>query len=176
MLLGRKGLEAPKKIVDVAAGTGTLAYELAKLSHDVVGVDLSASVVTEAREKHINNPHLHFQQADATNLPFKKGEFDASAISFALHDMPHDIQIKVLAEMKRVIKADGSILIVDYAEPKQHFAARLVSPLVKSTESAHWSSFVARGLSNLLHEASLNVSKQTTYLGVVQIVVARNVK
>jgi ubiquinone/menaquinone biosynthesis C-methylase UbiE len=182
MLLGRKeaaqylGLKPPKKILDVATGTGTLAYELAKLGYDVVGVDLSSSAIAEAREKLVNKPNLHFEQADATNLPFKSGEFDASAISFALHDMPHDMEIKVLEEMKRVTKSDGYILVVDYSEPKNHWGARLLSPLVRATESIHWSSFVARGLSSLLHEADLKVAKQTTHLGVVQIVVARNTK
>lgn len=181
MLLGRRkaaqflGLNPAQKILDVATGTGTLANELAKLGHDVVGVDLSSSMVTVARDNYAKNANLHFQQVDATRLPFKSNEFDASAISFALHDMPHDIEIKVLAEMKRVTKADGHILVVDYSEPKNHWGAKIVSPLVRATESIHWLPFVTRGLSNLLHEANLQVSKQTTCLGIVQIVV-RNMK
>jgi ubiquinone/menaquinone biosynthesis C-methylase UbiE len=182
MLLGRKeaaqylGLKAPQKILDVATGTGILAYELAKLGHTVVGVDLSTNMITQARAKHANNPQLHFQQADATRLPFENNEFDVSAISFALHDMAHEIQLKVLEEMKRVTKANGQLLVVDHSEPKQHWGTRLLSPLVKATESAHYSSFVARGLSRLLHDVNLEVSRQTTYLGVVQMIVARNVK
>jgi ubiquinone/menaquinone biosynthesis C-methylase UbiE len=182
MLLGRKeaaqylGLKPPQKILDVATGTGILAYELAKLGHDVVGIDLSTSLVTQALEKHASNPNLHFQQADATQLPFENNKFDASAISFALHDMPHEVQIKVLEEMKRVTKLSGQLLVVDYSESKQHWGARLISPLLRATESVHWSSFVARGLSNLLRDVNLQASKQTTYLGVVQMVVASNVK
>jgi ubiquinone/menaquinone biosynthesis C-methylase UbiE len=178
MLLSRKeaaqylGLIPPKKILDVATRTGVLAYELAKLGHRVVGVDLSTSMITQAREKHANHPNLHFQQADATRLPFKNNEFDASTISFALHD----IAIEVLEEMKRVTKSDGQILVVDYNEPKNHLAAKFFSPLIRATESVHWSSFVARGLRGLLHEVNLSVAKHTTYLGVVQIVVARNMK
>jgi ubiquinone/menaquinone biosynthesis C-methylase UbiE len=182
MLLGRKeaahylGLTPPQNILGVATGTGTLAYELALLGHDVVGIDLSGSAITQAQEKHANHPKLHFQQADATRLPFESNRFDASAISFSLHDMPYNVQIKTLEEMKRVTKMDGHILVVDYSEPKRHWGARLVAPLVRATESAHWSSFVTRGLAHLLHEVNLTIAKQTTYLGVVQMVVARNAK
>ncbi|VVB96969.1 Ubiquinone/menaquinone biosynthesis C-methyltransferase UbiE [uncultured archaeon] len=182
ILLGRKEaadylkIQPPQKILDVATGTGALAYELAKLGHSVIGIDISMEKLNQARKKCSDNLDLYFQQADATHLPFNNNEFDATSISFGLHDMPYETEINVLKEMKRVTKTDGKILIVDYNEPKNHWAAKLAYPLIKTGESVNWTPFITRGLENLLNKAGLKVAKWTTILGVIQIVIADNHK
>lgn len=160
-----------QKIVDVATGTGILAYELAKLGHSVVGIDVSTEMLNLAMKKYSKNLNLSFEQADATHLLFKNNKFDAASISFALHDMPYEDEIKVLQEMKRVTKPNGHILIVDYNEPRNHWAAKLAFPLVRAFESTHWLHFINRGLESLLQEVNLRVSRRITYLGVIQIIV-----
>jgi len=177
LLLGRReaaeflGLSPPQKIIDVATGTGTLAYELAKLGHSVIGIDSSLEAITQAKIKYSENMTLRFERADATDLPYNDGEFDASTISFALHDMSHEANLKVLGEMKRVTKPNGRILIVDYNEPRKNQAANLVYLLVRASESTNFQPFIHRGLDSLLQEVNLRVSRETTYLGVIQIVV-----
>ena len=90
ILLGRKqaaeclALPPNQKIVDVATGTGTLAYELAKLGHTVVGIDVSTEMLNPAIKKYSKNLDLSFEQADATHLLFKNNKFDAASVSFAL--------------------------------------------------------------------------------------------
>ncbi len=182
ILLGRKEaadylkIQPPQKILDVATGTGALAYELAKLGHSVIGIDIAMEMLSQARKKCSDNLDLYFQQADATHLPFNNNEFDATSISFGLHDMPYETEINVLKEMKRVTKTDGKILIVDYNEPKNHWAAKLAYPLIKTSESVNWTPFITRGLENLLNKAGLKVAKWKTILGVIQIVIAENHK
>jgi len=177
LLLGRReaaeflGLTPPQKVIDVATGTGTLAYELAKLGHSVIGIDSSSEAITQAKIKCSENLTLRFERADAADLPYGDGEFDASAISFALHDMPHEASLKVLGEMKRVTKPNGRILVVDYNEPRKHWAAKLVYPLARASESTNFPPFIHRGLDSLLQEINLRVSRETTFLGVIQIVV-----
>lgn len=124
-----------------------------------------------AVKKCSKNLDLSFEQADAAHLFFKNNEFDVASISFALHDMPYEDEIKVLQEMKRVTKPNGHILIVDYNEPRNHWAAKLAFPLVKAFESTNWLPFINRGLESLLQEVNLRVSRRITYLGVIQIVV-----
>ncbi|GIN12395.1 SAM-dependent methyltransferase [Shouchella clausii] len=70
-----------ESILDLGAGTGDLANELAKLGVDVTGVDQSSSMVAKARSKY---PHLSFDVADATNLPFTE-TFDAVFSNAVLH-------------------------------------------------------------------------------------------
>lgn len=68
-------------ILDLGAGTGDLANELAKLGADVTGVDQSSNMVAKARSKY---PHLSFDVADATNLPFTE-TFNAVFSNAVLH-------------------------------------------------------------------------------------------
>src|SRR3990167_7739666 len=107
-------LKSPAKIIDVATGTGAQAHELAKLGLDVTGIDLSPEMLEQAKKKLDKSLKLQFLHADGTELPFRDNEFDGASISLGLHDMPYEIGLTVLSEIKRGVKKNGSILIVDY--------------------------------------------------------------
>ncbi len=169
-------LKPLKKLLDVATGTGAQAYRFAKLGHDVIGIDLSSEMLKQAKKKISPELKLRFQQEDATNLPFRDGSFDASSISLALHDMPYEIEIMVLKEMKRVTKKGSPILIVDYNEPKKHFIAKFSHQLIRLYETPMYEPFIKRGLENLLKEISLKIYNRTDFLGVIQINLIRNEK
>ncbi len=62
--------------------------------------------------------------------------------------MPYEDEIKVLKEMKRVTKPNGHILIVDFNEPRNHWAAKLAFPLIRASESTNWLPFLNRGLTS----------------------------
>lgn len=170
------GLKIPNKILDVATGTGAQAYELAKLGHEVVGVDLSPEMLEQAQKKCSKELKLHFKQADATDLPFTTNEFDAISISLGLHDMPHEVEIKALQEMKRVTKRNGKILIVDYMEPRKHWVAKLAFPVINTYETINWRPFIERGLKKLLAEVDLEIERETSWAGLFQIVIVENSK
>lgn len=165
------GLEPPKKILDVATGTGALAYELAKLGHDVIGIDLSPEMLNQAKKKLTPKLKLTFQLADGTKLLFKDNSFDATTISWGIHDMPYEIGIKVLEEMKRVTKKDGRILIVDYMEPKKHIVAKFTHLLVSLYETKYYQSFIRKGMSTYIRQSKLKIIKEGNYLGVWQLIV-----
>ena|SRR3989338_9159352 len=169
-------LKPPKKILDVATGTGAQAYELAKLGHDNIGIDLSLEMLAQAKKKINPSLKLRFQQADGTKLPFKENSFDATIISLGLHDMPYEIELLVLKEMKRVTKKSGSILIVDYNEPKKHWAARLTHLLIRLYETPMYIPFIERGLEKLLKEVGLRIDRETNFLGLFQILLVKNYK
>ena len=170
------GAEPKSKIIDVATGTGAQAYELAKLNLEVTGIDLSPEMLEQAKKKYRNSLELKFQHADATEIPFKDNYFDYSSISLGLHDMPHDIGILVLKEMKRVTKKDGSILIVDYMEPKKHTIAKLSHLLVSLYETKNYKPFIKYGLDELLSKVGLKIYRESNFLGLFQIVLAKNKK
>ena len=170
------GLKPPKKVLDVATGTGAQAYELAKQGHSVLGIDLSPEMLEQAKKKCSPGLNLSFKQEDATDLPFKDNEFDATSISLGLHDMPHEVDIKVLKEIKRVTKKNGKILIVDYNEPKKHWMAKTAFPIINAYETKNWRPFIERGLDSLLKEVGLKVKRETDWLGLAQILVINNQK
>lgn len=169
-------LAPEKKIIDVATGTGAQAYELAKLGYEVVGVDLSPEMLAQAKKKLSGSLKLFFRQADGTDLPFKDDTFDAASISLGLHDMPYKIGVKVLKEIKRVTKTGGEILIVDYTEPRKHIVARFTHRLIKLYETPMYLPFMERGLSKLLRQVGLAISRETNWWGVFRIVIAQNRK
>lgn len=160
---------SPLKILDVATGTGAQAYELATLGHDVVGIDLSKEMLEQAQKKYKSQLKLDFLQADATDLPFKDNFFDASSISLGLHDMPYEIDLVVLKEIKRVTRSEGKILIVDYMEPKKHIVARFFHPIISLYETKNYKPFIEKGLNSILNEVGLKIGKLSNFLGLFQI-------
>ena len=85
-------------VLDAATGTGQQAFAFAKRGYDVIGVDLTESMLKIARKNNWGG-FVKFETADAAHLRFEEDSFDVSCISFALHDMPPNVREKVLQEM-----------------------------------------------------------------------------
>jgi len=121
------------RILDVATGTGKQAFAFARKGHDVIGIDLSEDMLKQAKRKN-KYENARFDVADATNLPFEDNSFDVSCASFALHDMIPTIREKALKEMIRVTKPKGTVVIVDYALPKNKLKRFLTYHIVQLYE------------------------------------------
>lgn len=158
------------KILDVACGTGSNSYLLAKHGHEVVGVDLDGEMLTWARKKGQKNLNITFVQGDATKLEFNDSTFDAVTISFAMHDVPYEIGLKILAEAKRVLIPTGKIIIVDYNEPANNVIAKFLCFFAMIYESPNFKKFIKVGLEKYLKENGLFMVNRFTILGAVQVV------
>lgn len=99
-----------QRVLDLAAGTGTSSMAFLRPGVEVVASDFSEGMLAEGRKRH---PELQFVFADATALPFKDAEFDAVTISFGLRNVV-DVD-KALAEMYRVTKPGGRIVICEFS-------------------------------------------------------------
>jgi len=166
-------VKPPKKILDVATGTGALAFELTKLGNDVTGIDLSPEMLTQAKKKLSPRLKLKFQVADGTKLPFKDESFDATTISWGIHDMPYEVGIKVLKEMKRVTKKNGRIMIVDYTNSKKHYPAKITQFLINLYETKNYKPFVTRGMEAYVSEAGLKITKEKNYLRIWEFILLK---
>ena len=151
------------KILDVATGTGKQAFAFAKRGYDVIGVDLTESMLKIAR-KNNENGLVKFEVADATHLRFEENGFDVSCVSFALHDMPLMIRERVLKEMVRVTKSNGTIVIVDYALPENKVGRFLIYHLVSFYEGEYYRKFIASDLEVLLGETGIEIKEQLPIL------------
>lgn len=100
------------KILDLAAGTGSSSAPLAAAGADVIPADFSEGMLAAGRKA---RPHLPFTKADALNLPFKDGEFDLATISFGLRNTQDTA--RALAEMFRVVKPGGHLVISEFSSP-----------------------------------------------------------
>ncbi|NDR54497.1 demethylmenaquinone methyltransferase [Actinomyces sp. 565] len=100
------------RVLDLAAGTGTSAADYAAAGADVVACDLSAGMVAQGRLRH---PEIEFVVGDATDLPFADATFDVVTISYGLRNVQDTA--KALAEMTRVTRPGGRLVIAEFSTP-----------------------------------------------------------
>jgi SAM-dependent methyltransferase len=101
--------EGNERVLDVGCGTGALAYALAPLVGEVVGVDASEVLLASAREH--APPGCTFVLGDAEALPFPYGDFDLVGCLRVLHHVRRPEL--VVAEIARVTRPGGRILLAD---------------------------------------------------------------
>ena len=104
------------RALDVATGTGDLAVELAGRvgpSGEVVGVDFSEQMLAEARRK----APLRFEWANALDLPYADGSFDAATVGFGARNFS-DLD-RGLAEMARVVRPGGKVVVLEITTPRK---------------------------------------------------------
>lgn len=104
-----RGLAVGKRVLDAACGEGYGSALLADVAADVIGVDISAQAIDHARARYGAKPHLRFERADATQLPFAEGSFDL-IVSF--ETLEHLVaQEELLAGFARALAEDGVLVI-----------------------------------------------------------------
>ena len=150
-------------ILDVATGTGKQAFAFAKRGYDVIGIDLTESMLRIAR-KNNENGLVKFEVGDGTHLRFEENSYDVSCVSFALHDMPRAIRERVLKEIVRVTKSNGTLVIVDYALPENKVGRFLIYRLVSFYEGEYYRKFIASDLEVLLGETGIEIKVQLPIL------------
>jgi ubiquinone/menaquinone biosynthesis C-methylase UbiE len=116
------------------------------------------------RERRAEN--LTYRQADATALPFSDASFDVACISFALHEMPRSIRERALAEMVRVAVPEGTLVIVDYAPPRDA-VERAIGRFVKLYEGQRYVEFVRTDLGAFLRGAGVDIREERRFLHAV---------
>jgi demethylmenaquinone methyltransferase/2-methoxy-6-polyprenyl-1,4-benzoquinol methylase len=115
----------PKRILDIATGTGDLAIAAAKLHPEkIVGVDISAGMLEVGRKKIALKKLQYIIElllADSAALPFADASFDAVTVAFGVRNFEN--LEKGLKEMYRVLRPGGCLIILEFSQP-QHFAVK----------------------------------------------------
>lgn len=150
-------------VLDIATGTGQQAFAFAERGYEVIGVDLTASMLAIA-QKHNKAGSVKFEVGDATHLRFTANTFDVTCISFALHDMPLTVREKVLQEMTRLTKPHGTIVIVDYGLPSNTIGRALIYRLITLYEGLYYKQFIASDLDTLIEKAGIQVTEKRSIL------------
>lgn len=109
-------------ILDVAAGTGDLSFELARLMPDarVTGADISAGMLDVARRKLKTLPEdirerITFEQADCLQLPYGDCAFDIVTVAYGVRNFSNLLQ--GLREMHRVLRPGGTLCVIELSCP-----------------------------------------------------------
>ena len=101
-------LNVDKRILEIGVGTGRIALPVSAHVKAYFGIDLSLQMMNRLRYKRRSEP-VHVAQADATQLPFAAGVFDAVIAVHVFHLIANWRQ--VLAELKRVLRPGAPMLI-----------------------------------------------------------------
>jgi len=124
---------AGDQVLDVGCGTGTLALiAQARVGPNgrVVGIDPGPEQVARARAKaaHRRLPAA-FQVGAVERLPFADQTFDIALSTIMLHHLPPDLRRQGLAEIARVLKPAGRLVVADFREPSSGKSASTQSGL-----------------------------------------------
>ena len=110
-------------ILDLAGGTGDLTREFARIVGPrgrVVLADINAAMLEHGRRRLVDAGiagNVELAQVDAESLPFADNTFDRLSIAFGLRNVTH--KEVALAEMHRVLKPGGKVLILEFSQPSK---------------------------------------------------------
>lgn len=143
-------VERPKRILDVATGTGDLAIKALKLAPDsVVGVDISDEMLAKGRQKIERlgeQERVTLRRGDAEKLPFSDSQFDAVMVAFGVRNFEN--LLAGLEEIRRVLRPGGTLVVLEFSQPhafpiKQlyefysHYVLPVVGRLISKNPSAY---------------------------------------
>lgn len=121
-----------QRVLDIAGGTGDLALAFARKvgsTGQVVHTDINEAMLRVGRDRLLDaGVALPTMVCDAEKLPFTDGAFDLVSVAFGLRNMTH--KERALAEMCRVLKPGGKLLVLEFS--------RVAPPLAKAYD---WYSF-----------------------------------
>jgi ubiquinone/menaquinone biosynthesis C-methylase UbiE len=111
----RRNKNQPARVLDVACGTGELLQQLVRTHPELEfsGVDLSEPYLKVAARRHSHLSKVGLLCANAEELPYRDNYFDAVTCVYLMHELPHEVRRTVVAEMLRVLKPGGLLIIQD---------------------------------------------------------------
>jgi len=152
-------IESQATVLDVACGTGEFERLLLDKNptQKITGIDISEKMLSVAQEKFVAYPNVEFHQASVNLLPFESHSFDVVVCANAFHyfDQPQ----VALAEIKRVLKPNGKLVILDWN--KDYFVCKILDWVLQIFDSAHQQCYTQAELHRLLVAAHFNIRRAT---------------
>lgn len=131
-MLRLAALRTGEHVLDVGCGTGSLAILAKQQVGDgglVHGVDASPEMIARARAKaRAAGVEIAFAEAAIQSLPFPDASFDVVLSTLMLHHVPDGARRQAVREIKRVLRPNGRLLVIDFAAPatqKRHLVERV---------------------------------------------------
>jgi len=127
------GPRGDERALDVGTGAGALAFALAPLVREVVGLDPVPELLELARARKLAN--TEFVEGDGSALPFSDGAFDLTGTHRVLHHVAQPD--RVVAELARVTRRGGRVLVVDQLAPDDPAAAVVLHEFETARDPSH---------------------------------------
>jgi ubiquinone/menaquinone biosynthesis C-methylase UbiE len=144
-------------VLDIACGTGE--FERLLLTEyscqQIIGIDISEEMLAIAKLKCSAYPQVSFQTASASRLPFDSNSFDVivSANSFHYFDEP----LAALKEIRRVLKPDGKVIILDWC--KDYLVCKIWDLVLKVFDPAYKQCYTQNEFHSLLNNEKFVVCR-----------------
>jgi ubiquinone/menaquinone biosynthesis C-methylase UbiE len=122
-----------ERALDVGTGAGALAFALAPLVREVVGLDPVPALLDLARARAL--PNTEFVQGDGAELPFSDAAFDLAGTLRTLHHVARPESL--VAELARVTRPGGRVLVVDQVAPGDPAEAAVLHGFETSRDPSH---------------------------------------
>ena len=124
-----------ERALDSGTGSGALAFALAPHVREVVGVDIVPELLEQARKRSERFPNVTFIEGDATKLPLEYGSFDLTGTLRTLHHIARPEL--AMAELVRVTRPRGRVLVVDQIAPVDPLAAAELNRFERARDPSH---------------------------------------
>ena len=115
-----------RRLLDLGCGTGTLVL-MARRRHPgvtVIGLDGDPTILGIARRKAARaGIRVQLDEGMAYALPYADGSFDAVTATLMLHHLTRDQQLRTLAEVQRVLRPGGRLVVADFGPPHNRWLA-----------------------------------------------------
>jgi len=124
LLIQMAEVSGTDEVLDVACGAGAVACAAARVAPRVTGIDLTPALIERAaaRQAELLLLNLTWHVGDVAQLPFSANQFDVVLTRYSLHHFLRPVE--VLAEMARVCKPSGRVVVADLVLPREKVAAR----------------------------------------------------
>ncbi|MGB8492741.1 MAG: methyltransferase domain-containing protein [Bacteroidales bacterium] len=159
-------------ILDVGCGTGRFLGLFHRYGCNLYGLDQSPSMLDVAKGRLGDTARLEY--GNAISMPYENRKFDLIISMLTLHEMSQQTRLKVISEMKRVLKNDGRMLLIDYQPgPYKTLQGWLYKVIIFLSELGagreHFSNYrqflSQKGLSALAALNELEIVKQNVLAG-----------
>ena len=145
--------EGNERALDSGSGAGALAFALAPHVREVVAVDLVPELLEQGRKRAARFPNVTFVEGDASKLPLDYASFDLACTLRSLHHIARPEL--AMAELVRVTRPGGRVLVVDQIAPVDPLAATELNRFERARDPSHTRALADVDLRGLFEANSL---------------------
>lgn len=150
------------QVLDLCCGSGQATEILVKFSQNVIGLDASPLSLKRAR---INVPQAHYIQAFAEEIPCSDNKFDLVLTNTAMHEMQPDQLRQIFTQVHRILKSQGTFVIVDFHKANHWFYQAGISIFFQLFETETAWQFINTDLKQVLLDVGFTNYSDRLYAG-----------